>query len=126
MYSTLYAASPGPLPMTPNGPGGSSVFNFCSPPMISPAKPIRSMGAVLTGNVTSKPGPLSMPNSDASMQGIGTLNYQQTAMLAGIACIPYGVHKHSPVIHVALHSVYFDDNHYKRSQTFSSHCVGTI
>ena len=107
MYSTLYAASPGPLPMTPNGPGGSSVFNFCSPPMISPAKPVRSMGAVLTGNRTlsGKPGPLSMPSSDTSMQGIGTLNYQQTAMLAGIACIPYCVLRHTHNI-ASLHSVH--------------------
>ncbi len=65
-------ASPGPLPITPNGPGGSTVFNF---PMMSPAKPMRS---VLQGHKGGK-------SSDGLLHpaGGGTINYQQT-MLAGI------------------------------------------
>ena len=68
----VLVASPGPLPITPNGPGGSTVFNF---PMMSPAKPIRAM---LPGNRGGK-------NSDGLLHptGGGTINYQPT-MLAGI------------------------------------------
>ena len=69
LANTRYT-SPGPLPLTPNGPGGSTVFNF------SPAKPMRS---VLQGN---KGGKTSDGLLHPAAGGGATIHYQQT-MLAG-------------------------------------------
>lgn len=64
-------ATPGPLPATPTVCGGSMI-NFCSPPLISPAKPFRG----------PKPTPLSFQEGYSAGQNFSTMNYPQ-AVLAG-------------------------------------------
>lgn len=89
MYIThTQTASPGPMPVTPTGPGSSSVFNFCSPPMVSPGKPFRpaSTGG---GSKGTKPASVSIGNtagleSAAGMQNIGMVNYPTGTMFAGV------------------------------------------
>lgn len=84
---TQPAASPGPLPATPTGPGGSSVFSFNSPPgMVSPGKSFKPV--IVNGNTPTKGTRNNMESSAvaASMQGSATVNYPTSAMLAGEYC----------------------------------------
>ena len=86
MYCTSHhTASPGPLPVTPTGPGGSSVFNFCSPPMVSPGKPFRpaSGGGGGSSSKGAKPMPVGMTNTAVGVENIGMVNYPTGTMFAG-------------------------------------------
>ena len=71
--------------MTPTGPGGS-VFNFCSPPLVSPGKPFRPVSAPGVG---VKGGKLNLTNAGGGiegatgMQNIGMVNYPSGTMFAG-------------------------------------------
>ena len=75
--------------MTPTGPGGSSVFNFCSPPMVSPGKPFRPASGG-GGSKGTKPMSVGMTNTaagvenTAAVQNIGMVNYPTGTMFAGI------------------------------------------
>ncbi|XP_064383219.1 T-box transcription factor TBX5-like [Halichondria panicea] len=91
LANTRYT-SPGPLPLTPNGPGGSTVFNF------SPAKPMRS---VLQGN---KGGKTSDGLLHPAAGGGATIHYQQT-MLADLTTMSEVVTTSVPFVSTALQSM---------------------
>lgn len=82
-HTHTHTASPGPLPVTPTGPGGS-VFNFCSPPLVSPGKPFRpaSTGIGAKGMKPILTNASGLENT-AGMQNIGMVNYPSGTMFAG-------------------------------------------
>lgn len=74
-------ASPGPLPTTPTGPGGSSVFNFGSPPLVSPGKSFKPMTVTPTKGGLLQAAHNTSMESTTSMQGTGIANYPMFAAL---------------------------------------------
>lgn len=78
-------ASPGPLPATPTGQGGSSIFNFNSPlGLVSPSKPFKPVSDISPMKGNKHAGQSSMsPETLASVHGGNIVNYPTSAMFAG-------------------------------------------
>lgn len=82
LHFIFLLASPGPLPATPTGPGGSSIFNFNSPPrMVSPSKPFKPVNDITPtkGNKHA----VMTSETMGSVHGNSIVNYPTSAMFAG-------------------------------------------